>query len=89
MGTAKRDSAGVPGSKVGRDGLRSPSEAPNESADFLPVAEEVCWLGRSELREENGKLKGLVVDLSLDRHILQWPAGQNRIGHFFGMTSIV
>jgi putative transposase len=41
------------------------------------VEEEVCGLGLSELRElrqlreENAKLKRLVADLSLDRHLLQ------------------
>ena len=41
------------------------------------MEEEVCGAGLSELRElrqlreENGKLKRLVADLSLDRHILQ------------------
>jgi len=41
------------------------------------VEEEVCGLGLQELRElrqlrdENAKLKRLVADLSLDRHILQ------------------
>jgi putative transposase len=41
------------------------------------VEEEVCGVGLQELRElrqlrdENAKLKRLVADLSLDRHILQ------------------
>ncbi len=41
------------------------------------MEEEVCGLGLSELRElrqlreENGKLKRLVADLSPDRRILQ------------------
>jgi putative transposase len=41
------------------------------------VEEEVAGLGLSELRElrqlreENSKLKRLVADLSLDRHMLQ------------------
>jgi putative transposase len=41
------------------------------------MEEEVCGLGLNELRElrqlreENAKLKRLVADLSLDRHVLQ------------------
>jgi putative transposase len=35
------------------------------------MEEEVFGSGFSELREENGKLKRLVADLSVDRHILQ------------------
>ncbi len=47
------------------------------SATFYVWKRRYAGLGLSELRElrqlreENGKLKGLVADLSLDRHILQ------------------
>jgi hypothetical protein len=48
-----------------------------QRADILPVEEAVAGLGLSELRElrslrhENAKLKEVVADLTLDRHILQ------------------
>ena len=37
------------------------------------MEEEVCWYGRrlKQLEEENRKLKQLVADLSLDKHMLQ------------------
>lgn len=50
--------------------------------EFLRMEEEYAGLGLSELRElrqlreENGKLKRLVADLSLDRNIL--PGGRRK-----------
>ena len=46
-------------------------------ADLLPLEEAVCGIGVSELprlkkpEDENNSLRKLVVDLSLDKHILQ------------------
>ena len=46
-------------------------------ADVLPLEEAQCGLGTGEprrlkqLEDENRKLKQLVADLSLDKHILQ------------------
>ena len=71
------DSAGASGGGVGRNGGRGLPQARHQPAELLSVEEEVCGLGLNELRElrqlrdENGKLKRLVADLSLDRHILQ------------------
>jgi len=52
-------------------------QARHQPTDLLPRKKKYVGLGLSELRElrqlreENGKLKRLVADLSLDRHILQ------------------
>ncbi len=49
----------------------------NQRANLLPVEEEICGDGSSEVRrlrileEENRKLKQLVADLSLDKQMLQ------------------
>jgi putative transposase len=49
----------------------------DQSGDLLPVERQYAGLGVSELRElrqlreENGRLKRLVADLSVDRQILQ------------------
>jgi hypothetical protein len=48
-----------------------------QRGDLLQLEAQVCGMGVGELRrlkqleEENRKLKGLVADLSLDKHILQ------------------
>jgi hypothetical protein len=48
-----------------------------QRADVLPLEEEVWWHGSGrtaplrQLEEENSKLKQLVADLSLDKHMLQ------------------
>jgi hypothetical protein len=50
------------------------------ASDVLPVEEEVCGLGLQELRQlrdENAKLKRLVADLTLDRHILEEIVAKN------------
>ena len=58
-------------------GGRHLPRARDQRSDVLHLEEEVLGTGLSELRElrqlreENGKLKRLVADLSLDRHILQ------------------
>jgi putative transposase len=58
-------------------GCRHLPDAPDDRGDVLPVEETVCDLGLPELRElkrlgdENGRLKRLVADLSLDKAILQ------------------
>jgi putative transposase len=58
-------------------GGRSYQEDGNHRADLLPLKKKYGGLGMSELRrlkqleEENRKLKQMVADLSLDKHMLQ------------------
>jgi putative transposase len=58
------DAGGRPAKSVGSWG---------ERADLLYLEAEVRWGGRfrSQGAEENRKLKQLVADLTLDKHILQ------------------
>jgi Transposase len=71
------DSAGAEGSGIGRDRGRGLPEAWDSQQSFYLWKKKYAGLGVSELRElrqlrdENSKLKRLVADLSLDRHILQ------------------
>ena len=67
-------------SEAGRDGYRGEgcAEADGDrGADLLPLKRKYGGLGPSELRrlkqleEENRKLKQMVADLSLDKHLLQ------------------
>ncbi len=59
------------------DGRRNLSRGGHQRADVLRVEAQIRGLGLSELRElrqlreEHAKLKRLVADLSLDRHMLQ------------------
>lgn len=60
---------GAGGGAVPKDG--------NQRAALLRVEEEVAGMGIAELKrvkqleEENRRLKGLVADLTLDKHMLQ------------------
>ena len=64
-------------SRIGRDGwLRSAASTISQQSFYL-WKKKYAGLGLNELRElrqlleENGKLKRLVADLSLDRNVLQ------------------
>jgi hypothetical protein len=72
--TARKRFWGVAGGRIGRDGGGKHGIS---QQSFYLWKKKYAGLGLSELRElrqlreENGKLKRLVADLSLDRHILQ------------------
>jgi hypothetical protein len=71
------DSAGAAPGGIGDESERRVSRARDQRRHVLHLEEAVrgAWVERTawvrQLREENGKLKQLVADLSLDRHILQ------------------
>ena len=71
------DSAGVAGSGVWGHGGRGLRKHGISQQSFYLWKKKYAGLGLQELRErrqlrdENAKLKRLVADLSLDRHILQ------------------
>ena len=62
---------GIAGGLVWRNGGGDLSQAWDLPADVLPVKEKYARLGLPELRNEKGKLKRLVADLSLDKQILK------------------
>ena len=73
----RTDTASVTPSRGWRKGERDLSGVRNQRRNFLYLGRSTLDWGSAScancgrLREENGKLKRLVADLSLDRHILQ------------------
>ena len=76
-GTGKKRFCGYCGRPSRGNGGGGLPQARHQPASFYLWKKKYAGLGLSELRElrqlreENGKLKRLVADLTLDRHILQ------------------
>jgi hypothetical protein len=73
----RADRGGVAAGRSWREGGRDMSESGISEGTYYAWKKQYAGLGISELRElrqlreENGRLKRLVADLSLDRQILQ------------------